>query len=447
MYIITDNKFWAKMMIHTLRLVFLLLFAGAQMVLYGQPAERLIKVLVTPNHVDWLYQPGENVKFKVSVLKCNVPQLDMQIRYTISEDMMNPHLKGECTLRKGSAEIEAGTMKKEGFLRCIVHVDYQGRDYEGIATVGFSPEKLRPTTQLPDDFLEYWNKVKLDARKWPLEPMMTLVPERCTDKVNVYHVSFASNDYASRIYGMLCVPKSPGKYPAILKVPGAGVRAYKGEVDRASKGVIILEIGIHGIPVNLSDEVYHRLYNGPLKRYHSFNMENRDKYYYKRVYAGCVRAVDFIYTLPEFNGHVATFGGSQGGALSIVTAALDERICGLVSYYPALCDIVGYVHGRAGGWPHSFKDKENWTPEKIRTMSYYDVVNFARQIKVPGFYTCGYNDMVCPPTSTFSAFNMIKARKEMFIAETTAHYAYIEQSSAAWNWIMEFLKAQSSVSR
>ena len=59
---------------------------------------------------------------------------------------------------------------------------------------------------------------------------------------------------------------------------------YNGEAERAGKGFIILEIGIHGIPVNLTGDVYHRLYNGALKNYHSFNMDNRDKYYYKRVY-------------------------------------------------------------------------------------------------------------------------------------------------------------------
>ena len=245
------------------------------------------------------------------------------------------------------------------------------------------------------------------------------------------------------MYGILCVPKAPGKYPAILKVPGAGIRAYNGEPERAGNGFIILEIGIHGIPVNLTGDVYHRLYNGALKNYHSFNTDDRDKYYYKRVYTGCVRAIDFIYTLPEFNGNLATFGGSQGGALSIVIAGLDNRVKGLVSFYPALCDIAGYAHGRAGGWPHMFKDERNRTPEKIKTIQYFDVVNFARQVKVPGFYTFGYNDMVCPPTTTYSAYNMINAPKELFVAETTAHYAYAEQWNAAWNWVMNFLKNES----
>lgn len=426
----------------SVRFVVLMLFASIQMVVNGQPAERLIQVHISPDHADWIYKPGEKVKFKVSVLRCNIPQDNLEVRYEISEDMMKAHLTGKESLKNGKLEINAGTMKKEGFLRCRAFVTYQGRQYEGVATVGFNPEKLQPTATMPEDFLTFWEDNKQAAKKWALEPMMTLLPEKCTDKVNVYHVSFANNDYASRMYGILCVPKDPGSYPAILKVPGAGIRAYNGEADRAGKGFIILEIGIHGMPVNLTGDVYHRLYNGALKNYHSFNIDNRDKYYYKRVYTGCVRAIDFIYTLPQFDGNLATFGGSQGGALSIVAAGLDSRVKGLVAFYPALCDIAAYAHGRAGGWPHMLKDEKNRTPEKIKTIQYFDVVNFARQVKVPGFYTFGYNDMVCPPTTTYSAYNVIDAPKELFVAETTAHYAYAEQWSAAWNWVMNFLKKQ-----
>ena len=387
-------------MIKSVRFLLLLIaFVSMQIVAWGQPQERLVQVQVTPDHTNWLYKPGEKVKFKVAVLKCNIPQDNLEVRYEISEDMMKPHQTGKQPLKNEKLEINAGTMKKEGFLRCRAFVTCQGREYEGVATVGFSPEKLQPTTPLPADFLEFWKSTKEAAEKWALEPIMTLLPERCTDKVNVYHVSFANNDYASRMYGILCVPKASGKYPAILKVPGAGIRAYNGEAERAGKGFIILEIG--------------------------------------------VRAIDFIYTLPEFNGNLATFGGSQGGALSIVIAGLDDRVKGLVSFYPALCDMAGYAHGRAGGWPHLFKDAKNRTPEKMKTVQYFDVVNFARQVKVPGFYTFGYNDMVCPPTTTYSAYNVINAPKELFVAETTAHYAYAEQWSAAWNWVMNFLKNKS----
>jgi len=408
--------------------------------LFAQPTVRVVQVLIAPNHTTLLYNKGESVKFSVSVLKNSVPLKNVSVRYEISEDMMKPNQSKKSILKDGTMEINAGTMKKAGFLRCRVFATYNNNEYEGITTVGFNPESIVPCTELPNDFVQFWDKAKAEAAKIPMDIKMTLVPERCTEKVDVYHVSVQNYEYGSRIYGMLCIPKKEGKYPAILKVPGAGIRAYYGDVEDAEKGYIVFEIGIHGIPVNLTGDIYTNLYQGALKNYHTFNLENRDKFYYKRVYLGCVRAIDLIYTLPQFDGtNLITLGGSQGGALSIVSAGLDKRVKGLVAFYPALCDLTGYLNGRAGGWPHMFKDPENNTLEKIATSQYYDVVNFARQLEVPGFYSCGYNDMVCPPTTTFSAFNSMKSPKEIFIMESTAHYSYPEQWSEAWKWVANLL--------
>lgn len=101
-------------MIKSLRFVFLALFVVLQFVAYGQPAERLIQVQVTPDHTNWLYKPGEKVKFKVTVLKCNIPQDNLEVRYEISEDMMKPHQTGKQPLKNEKLEINAGTMKKKG---------------------------------------------------------------------------------------------------------------------------------------------------------------------------------------------------------------------------------------------------------------------------------------------------------------------------------------------
>ena len=119
------------------------------------------------------------------------------------------------------------------------------------------------------------------------------------------------------------------------------------------RDLIVFTIGIHGIPVNLDPSVYRDLENGALKGHFFFNNDHRDRYYYKRVYAGCVRAVDFIYGLSSFDGvNLGVSGNSQGGALSIVTASLDPRVKCIGVIHPALCDLTGYLHGRAGGWPH-----------------------------------------------------------------------------------------------
>jgi cephalosporin-C deacetylase len=232
--------------------------------------------------------------------------------------------------------------------------------------------------------------------------------------VDVYHVRL--DNIQGKIYGILCKPKKPGKYPAILTVPGAGVRPYEGDINNAAKGYITFQIGIHGVPVNLPPSFYGELFAGPIREYWTINMDDRNNYYFKRVYLGCVRAVDFITGLDEFDGqNLAVQGGSQGGALSIITASLDNRVKYLAAFYPALSDLTGYLEGRAGGWPHMFRNEFTNKKEKIEVSKYYDVVNFARFVEVPGWYSWGFNDNVCPPTSMYAAYNVIKAPKELHL--------------------------------
>jgi cephalosporin-C deacetylase-like acetyl esterase len=277
-----------------------------------------------------------------------------------------------------------------------------------------------------------------------MDAKMTLLPERCTESVNVYHVNLQNMRVGTRLYGILCVPKKEGKYPALLKVPGAGVRAYAGDVALAEKGIITFEIGIHGIPVTMDPSVYIDLANGALAGYFTYNLDNRDRYYYKRVYAGCVRANDFLVSLPQYDGtNLAVTGGSQGGALSIITAALDPRVKYLAAFYPALSDMTGYLDGRAGGWPHLF-DKTNLAvhniKEKKETVKYYDVVNFARLLKIPGWYSWGFNDETCPPTSMYASYNIITAPRELYLALETGHWTYPEQRDKANAWLVSKLK-------
>jgi cephalosporin-C deacetylase len=409
-----------------------------------QPVEKRVKVMVSPDHADWTYRPGEKTKFTVQVLKDGNPVKNVSVRYAIGLEKMEPLQKATIILENGSKTLPEKTLQQPGFLRCIATATVEGKEYTGLATAAFNPLDIQPVTTVPADFEAFWNKAKADAANIPMDVKMTLLPERCTEKVNVYHVGVQSYRYGSRIYGILSVPKKPGKYPAVLKVPGAGIRPYYGDPALAAQGFITFEIGIHGIPVNMEPGVYNDLMNGALNGYWNMNLDDKDNYFYKRVYLGCVRAVDYIFSLPEFDGsNLAVMGGSQGGALSIVTAALDNRVKWLVAFYPALCDITGYLHGRAGGWPHLFA-KENLSlnnkKDRIENIQYYDVVNFARLVKVPGFYSWGFNDETCPPTSMYAAYNVINAPKTLFLALETGHWAYNEQWEKEQAWLIEKMK-------
>lgn len=275
------------------------LLLGSSLGVEAQPAQKLINVVVSPDRTDWKYNEKQEVTFTVQVLKNENLLKDVIVDYELGPEFFPVKKEKDVLLKEGKTTLKA-SMKEPGFLRCKVTAKVEGRNYEGLATVAVNEEQIRPTTVEPKDFDSFWNKAVSDARKTPLDSKMLLLPERCTSTQNVYHVSFQNERPGSRMYGILIVPKKEGHYPAVIQVPGAGIRPYNGV--NYGENVISLEIGIHGIPVNMPQEVYHNLGSGALSGYPGFNKNDRNAHYYKRVYLGCVRAVDFINSLPEFDG-------------------------------------------------------------------------------------------------------------------------------------------------
>jgi len=423
--------------------------------LFGQDRAGVIQVRVSTDRADWRYQPGQPVRFRILAIQDGHPVSGLQATYSIGLEKMPPRLEKSVTLTDGELTIDAGTLNQPGFLRCIVTIQKNGRTYRGLATAAFQPEAIQPTQTDPADFDTFWAAGKEALAKLPIDPKLTPLPDYGSSTVDCFHLNLQNVGMGaapSRLYGILCEPKAAGKYPALLSVPGAGVRPYRGLAALAARGMITLQIGIHGIPVTMEQAVYDSLGAGSLANYNTFGLDSRDRYYYRRVYLGCVRANDFLTAHPKWDGeNLGVTGGSQGGALSIVTAALDPRVKGLAAYYPALADVTGYLQNRAGGWPHMFRDTAgpaaHRTQDKIETTRYYDVVNFARRIKVPGLYTWGFNDETCPPTSMYSAYNLIAAPKRLMLALETGHNNVPEQVAEVEAWLLKMLKIQPDAVR
>jgi cephalosporin-C deacetylase len=410
---------------------------------FAQEISNTLSITIEADRSDWRYVVGEKPKFKVSVLENGKKPKNVKLKYKIGPEKMPAFKTDSIILSNNDFMIDGYTLQEPGFLRCEVTSVVNGKTIRRLVTVAFSPEAIKPTIEMPEDFNEFWTKSIAQLKNIPLDAKAELMSEYSTNEVNVYHVNF-KNINNSRIYGTLSVPKKSGKYPAALKVPGAGARPYKGDVDMAKNGIIVLEIGIHGIPINLDTQVYEDLKAGGLYAYHAANLDDKDNYYYKRVYLGCIKAVDFLISHESYDGkNLAVYGGSQGGALAIVTAALDSRVKFLTANYPALCDVTGYLHNRAGGWPHLFGPSTiafNNKKDRLETCKYYDVVNFAKNLKVPGHYSWGFNDEVCPPTSMYAAYNSITATKELLIYKETGHSALPEQRAKVADWLVNKLK-------
>ena len=426
-----------------LAIYLMFILCGASVVVAAPPRTSFVKVTVTPDHADWCYNCGEKPVFSVTVTDCsNAPIKDAQIYYEISEDFLAPLEKGDKTLANGTVTFTGHTMKKPGFLRCRVWAKVDGKKYDECATAAFEKEKIEPKTIMPKDFEAFWRAEIEKNQKIDMLPQLDLVPEKCTPKVKVYSASFQSFSKGSRIYGTLCVPASHDcKCPAILIVPGAGCRSRKGYYTEAEKGFVTFEVGIHGIPTVLTDErIYETLKQGSLQNYPSANVDDKDKYYYKRVFVSCARAVDFLASLDFVDAdRIGVMGGSQGGALTITTSYLNPKVKAGAAFYPAMCDLTGYLHDQGNAWPYLFKNKKLATKERLETVKYYDVVNFARNVKQPMWVSYGYNDLVVCPTSIQGAINEMPVAPEVMIVPQSRHWTYPEQDNARSKWMMKQL--------
>ncbi len=397
---------------------------------------------VTADHADWVYTPGETPKFSICLTAADGKVVaGAHVTYSIGPEMQKAEQKTVTLPESGQIVVEGGTMEQPGFLRCIATSDHAGRNLRGLATAGFSPEKIKPTQTEPADFDAFWAKAKEELAKLPIDAKVTPLPEESTDKIEVFQVALqniVAPGRTSRFYGVVCVPRGEGPFPAMMIPPGAGIRKLHGQKQWAERGFITIEVGVHGIPVTLPAELYGAL-GGALGDYPRISLDDKDRYYFRRVIMGCLRANDYLVAHPKWDHkNLIDFGGSQGGYLSIATAALDPRVTALVAAFPAYCDETGYLHGRAGGWPGLRFDDPNepGRDAKIATTAYYDGVNFARRLKVPGHYGWGFNDETCPPTSTFSAYNVISAPKTLDIFKEMGHPRVPELTTREVDWVM-----------
>lgn len=401
-----------------------------------------VTIALEPNHSDWVYGANEDVEITMRVLchYCAMP--DMEVRCEWGKELRDAEKVWTVnTCKKGEVRLKLRGQKEPGFKTLMTKVTYEGKEYTNYINVAFTPDQIEPTVPNPEDFDAFWAKAIADVRRVPLQPMMTLQPELCTAECDVYEVRFQNHKPGCYLYGMLSVPKTLVErqkttslkdkrlMPAVIEWPGAGVKPHRGIQGELTKhGCVVLEMGVNGIPVNREDDFYRDLKANGLSEYWTIYNEDRDKYYYKKIYAGTVKAADFLCTLDFIDTtRIAVTGGSQGGALSIIHAALDPRVKCVSAAYPALCEIAGYYYGRVGGWPRILRDpKEVARDEKARVSAYYDVVNFARRLKCPIKMYIGYNDRTCCPTSTYAAYNVIPGYKELFLPLDCAHWQYEE---------------------
>ena len=288
------------------------------------------------------------------------------------------------------------------------------------------PEKIqKPLTRQPD-FAAYWMSSLMSLSRIP---MGIHIRDISTAKgIRLSEVTTTSLDRVA-VRGWLEEPVKPGRYPAVLRVPG-----YGGSMEPlgmfTDRVVFSFNPRGHG---NSQDTV-----KGKPEDFWIRGLDDKAGYFYQGAYMDCVRAVDFLVQHRSVDAsRIAVWGGSQGGGLAFATAALSSNVALCLADIPFLCDWDGYF--KLSEWP----EIESWICDAsnrswqttLKTLSYFDTMNLAGRIRCPVKMGIGLQDDVCPPSTSFAAFNRVRGDREVNIYPTHGHSVPDDHYTAGWRWI------------
>ncbi len=291
-------------------------------------------------------------------------------------------------------------------------------------------EQYGTSTVRPPAFDEFWEGIMAEAAAIPLNPSMAQMPMRSTNEVEVSEIHYDSLD-GLRIAGWYCCPKEsylPPPYPGLLIVPG-----YISEptLPKSWAKLGYAAVGVAPRGKLRSNRHFNPGYPGLLVN----NIVDRHTYAYRGFYVDACRAVDFLLSRPEVDHRrIGVHGSSQGGALTITTAALrpDVITCGAAGA-PYLCGFMdaaslthSYPYEEINDYLRLYPERE---PAMRGTLNYFDGINFAPLIECPMLVYIGLADDVCPPETGYAVYDAMTCPKELHAYPRCGH-------DAGRHWVM-----------
>ncbi len=378
-----------------------------------------------------LYQPGEPAVFTLEAFDGDGKPMAVELlKYTITAD---GGFRKSGELRPAAGEpivISTVAPDQPGFLRLVAtactadgkpvktRMNYWGNmrnvDLAFDGGLAVEPEKITEAVPEPADFDAFWAKQLKELSATPFRVLEKKELESKDPAVAVYDVRIACPGKRP-VSGILTMPKDAKakSLPATVTFHGYGVTGANRNMG-GGKHRIVFDINAHGIENEREASYYSGLKDGELKGYALSAAENADpeNSYFKGMVLRLVRALEFVKSLPEWNGKaLEVSGGSQGGFQAIAAAALDHDVTLCRAGVPWMANLGGVTRGRMGGF------QPEWTPG----LGYYDTANFAKRVKCPTVITTGTADYTCPPSSVSVVYNNIAAPASLEISQGVNH--------------------------
>ncbi len=406
-----------------------------------------IIVSISPRKSSCIFN-GSKIGYKIHIENRYKEPQDGKVVYEIITDknkklfggIFNVHIAPKSTLNlKVKFKVH-----EPGFFDIVTRINITDYDDTIKKVFAFKPQLINPPLHKPEDFEKFWIETRKELEA--IDPLYVIQynQKRSTLTHKVYEVDMQSLENIT-IHAILTIPRLPGKFPVLLLLPGYNqhFEPFMGDNEAGLCLSVRTPSQLTKKNKNPTNETENCL----------VNIDDKNNYFYRGVYMDCVRAVDFIFTNFKMGldtSRVIVMGGSQGGALALVTCALDHRVSICGADIPFYCNFPDYYDIASKKTPENFPINlfvhhfRSMSPPKyyfLKTMAYFDVMNFASYIRCPCIIGLGMMDPIAPPTCVYSVYNKlsprIKRMSEIHVLPNIAHTITEEYSYIKLMWVEE----------
>ena len=389
---------------------FLLFFSLVLCPLALQAQSVFDQVQLSLNSADGVYRKGETVNVSARYTGDGCAKVLMQV---VSYD----NVLSEQELTLFGAEQLIYSQEAADPVSVIVKVS-PADNPKTFISIGYlvTPEVFVPGFTTPSDLKEFW-EAEL-ARMRALKPEVQVFPavgvsEEDAGKFCCYKFEINMPE-GNPCRGYVAYPRdaAPGSLPIYLFVHSAGVtRPWNHDtaekvLSLARKGYLAVDINAHGFLSDQPKEYYEALEAGELKNYSGRDFTGNSDYYFHNMYLRDVRGLDYVTTLPVWDGkRLLVHGESQGGGQALALAGIDARVTHCVAIVPALTDMGAVLDGRKCGWPGWANKKRAATPLGPSVLAYHDGATLVSMFGGKLYVEAGNADLTCDPAAVSAGFN------------------------------------------
>lgn len=293
--------------------------------------------------------------------------------------------------------------------------------------LAYAPLEIASPLTRKQDFMQFWQSTLKTLQNTAPSFKMIAKPSLNSADYEVFLVEMQSLENTT-VRAWYRRPKGKNQVPVVLQLPSLGGGFYNvGSLEDKPKHGVPLDFAV--LSLNIRGHGNSKEYLDVGEDYHqivSHRLESKETYFYRGAIADCIRALDFIATRPEIDQRkIAVEGASQGGALSLFTAALDERVDLCAPDVPFLSDIenlltlTNWVADEVSRYQKKQPTLTSWRVQY--NLSYFDTKNFAPLIQVPVLMSLGLQDHTCPALTGFATYNRINAPKRLYVYPLAGH--------------------------